>query len=46
MRWLAECSVREVRAALRSGIPLPDHRAPPEWVEDLSERFAALGIDP
>jgi aminoglycoside phosphotransferase len=29
-----------------AGIPLADHRTPPEWVEDLSMRFSALGIDP
>jgi hypothetical protein len=26
--------------------PLPDHRTPPQWVEDLAARFTALGIDP
>jgi aminoglycoside phosphotransferase (APT) family kinase protein len=29
-----------------AGIPLPDHRTPPEWVDDLAARFGALGIDP
>jgi hypothetical protein len=29
-----------------AGIPLQDHRTPPEWVEDLSMRLSAFGIDP
>ena len=29
-----------------AGIPLNDHRTPPQWVEDLAARFSALGIDP
>ena len=29
-----------------AGIPLQDHRTPPEWVEGVSMRFSALGIDP
>ncbi|MFD2415158.1 hypothetical protein [Amycolatopsis pigmentata] len=29
-----------------AGIPLPGHRTPPEWVDDLAERFGSLGIDP
>jgi hypothetical protein len=31
--------------AQRGRHPLPDHRTPPEWVEDLAARFSALGID-
>ncbi len=29
-----------------AAIPLPDHRTPPQWVDDLAVRFSALGIDP
>jgi hypothetical protein len=29
-----------------AGIPLNDHRTPPQWVDDLAERFSALGIKP
>ena len=29
-----------------AGIPLQDHRTRPEWVEGLSMRLSALGIDP
>jgi hypothetical protein len=29
-----------------AGIPLNDHRTPPQWVDDLAARFSALGIDP
>jgi hypothetical protein len=29
-----------------TGIPLPDHHTPPEWVDDLAARFSALGIGP
>jgi hypothetical protein len=25
---------------------LPDYRTPPEWIDDLSTRFSALGVDP
>lgn len=28
------------------GIPLPDHRTPAAWVDDLSTRFTALSIHP
>lgn len=58
MKWLAECSAAALHEALRAvapglsgwrseaGIPLPDHRTPPQWVDDLAVRFSALGIDP
>jgi hypothetical protein len=29
-----------------AGLPLPDHRTPAEWADDLAARFAALGIAP
>ncbi|GAA0366588.1 hypothetical protein GCM10009530_15500 [Microbispora corallina] len=28
-----------------AGIPLADHRTPPEWVEDMAMRFSAMGVD-
>jgi hypothetical protein len=44
---------RHLRTALgdalwrsEAGIPLPDHRTPPEWVEDMTTRFSALNIGP
>jgi len=49
MKWLAECSAEALGDALwrsEAGIPLADHRTPPEWVEDLAARFGALGIAP
>jgi len=35
-----------LRLARETGIPLADHRTPPEWVDDLAARFSMLGIDP
>jgi aminoglycoside phosphotransferase (APT) family kinase protein len=29
-----------------AGLPLNDHRTPPQWVDDLAARFSALGINP
>ena len=29
-----------------AGLPLADHRTPPQWVEDLAEHFSALSINP
>lgn len=29
-----------------AGIPLNDHRTPPQWVDDLAVRLSALGINP
>lgn len=29
-----------------AAVALPDHRTPPEWVDDLAERLRLLGIDP
>jgi hypothetical protein len=29
----------------KAGIPLNDHRTPPQWADDLAARFSALGID-
>jgi hypothetical protein len=29
-----------------AGLPLTDHRTPPERVDDLAARFTMLGIDP
>ena len=44
---------RHLRTALgdalwrsEAGIPLADHRTPPQWVDDLAVRFSALGIRP
>jgi hypothetical protein len=36
----------EVVARSEAGIPLPDHRTPAAWVNDLLGRFTGLGIDP
>jgi len=29
-----------------AGLPLNEHRTPPQWIDDLAARFSALGIDP
>ena len=49
----ARVMARHLRQALgdilwhsEAGLPLTDHRTPPQWVEDLAARFSALSIDP
>ncbi len=45
MAWHARNALGDVLWRSEAGIPLADHRTPPQWVEDLAVRFAALGID-
>jgi aminoglycoside phosphotransferase (APT) family kinase protein len=46
MAWHVRAALGDVLWRSEAGIPLADHRTPPEWVDDLAERFRALGADP
>jgi aminoglycoside phosphotransferase (APT) family kinase protein len=46
MAWHLRNALGDALWRSEAGIPLPDHRTPPQWVEDLAARFSALGIDP
>src|SRR5262245_5889699 len=45
MAWHLRSALGDALWRSEAGIPLPDYRTPPEWVDDLSARFSALGID-
>jgi hypothetical protein len=46
MAWHLRQALGDVLWHSEAGLPLNDHRTPPEWVEDLATRFSELGIDP
>ena len=46
MAWHVRTALGDVLWRTNAGIPLADHRTPPEWVNDVAARFSALGIDP
>jgi phosphotransferase family enzyme len=46
MAWHLRQALYDTLWHSEAGIPLNDHRTPPEWVDDLAARFSALGIDP
>jgi aminoglycoside phosphotransferase (APT) family kinase protein len=46
MAWHLRHALGDVLWRSGAGIPLADHRTPPQWVEDLAARFTALSIDP
>jgi aminoglycoside phosphotransferase (APT) family kinase protein len=46
MAWHLRQALGDVLWRSEAGLPLADHRTPPEWVEDLAARFCALGIYP
>jgi aminoglycoside phosphotransferase (APT) family kinase protein len=46
MAWHLRAALGDALWRSEAGIPLPDHRTPPEWVDDLAVRFTAFGIDP
>jgi aminoglycoside phosphotransferase len=46
MAWHLRTALGDALWRSEAGISLPDHRTPPEWVDDLAARFSALGIDP
>jgi aminoglycoside phosphotransferase (APT) family kinase protein len=45
MAWHLRQALGDVLWRSEAGLPLADHRTPPEWVEDLAARFSALSID-
>jgi hypothetical protein len=46
MAWHLRTALGDALWRSEAGIPLPDRRTPPEWVDDLAARFEAMGIDP
>ena len=46
MAWHVRSALGDVLWRTDAGIHLADHRTPPDWVDDLAARFAALGLDP
>ena len=44
MAWHVRHALGDVLWRSELGIPLADHRTPPEWVQDLAARFTALGL--
>ena len=46
MAWHLRTALSDALWRSEAGVPLPDHRTPSAWVEDLAKRFAALSIDP
>jgi aminoglycoside phosphotransferase (APT) family kinase protein len=46
MAWHLRAALGDALWRSEAGIPLPDRRTPPEWVDDLAARFEALGIEP
>ena len=46
MAWHLRTALGDALWRSEAGIPLADHRTPAAWVDDLSMRFSALGIDP
>jgi aminoglycoside phosphotransferase (APT) family kinase protein len=46
MAWHLRQALGDAMWHSEAGIPLNDHRTPPQWVDDLAARFSALGIDP
>jgi aminoglycoside phosphotransferase (APT) family kinase protein len=46
MAWHVRAALGDALWRSEAGIPLADHRTPPEWVDDLAARFSMLGIDP
>jgi hypothetical protein len=46
MVWHLRTALGNAPWRSEAGIPLPDHRTLPQWVDDLTVRSSALGIDP
>jgi aminoglycoside phosphotransferase (APT) family kinase protein len=46
MAWHLRTALGDALWRSEAGIPLADHRTPPEWVEDMAKRFSALRIEP
>jgi aminoglycoside phosphotransferase (APT) family kinase protein len=46
MAWHLRTALADALWRSEAGVPLPDHRTPPEWVDDRATRFTALGVGP
>lgn len=46
MAWHLRTVLDDVLWRSEAGVPLPDHRAPAAWVDDLSVRLSELGVQP
>jgi aminoglycoside phosphotransferase (APT) family kinase protein len=46
MAWHLRQALGDALWHSEAGLPLNDHRTPPQWVEDLASRFSALSIGP
>ena len=46
MAWHLRTALADALWRSEASVPLPDHRTPPEWVDDLAKRFTALGVGP
>ncbi len=46
MAWHLRQALGDMLWRSEAGLPLADHRTPPQWVEDLAARFSALSIAP
>jgi aminoglycoside phosphotransferase (APT) family kinase protein len=44
MAWHVRTALGDVVWRTEAGIPLADHRTPPDWIDDLAARFHALGM--
>ncbi|MFD3399230.1 phosphotransferase family protein [Kribbella sp. NPDC058693] len=44
MAWHLRTALGDALWRSEAGVPLPDHRTAAEWVDDLADRFTALGI--
>ena len=44
MAWHVRTALGDVVWRTDAGIPLADHRTPPDWIDDLAARFHALGM--
>ena len=45
MAWHLRAALGDALWRSEAGIPLADHRTPPQWVDDLAARFSMLDID-
>ncbi len=46
MAWHLRTALGDALWRSEEGVPLPDHRTPAEWFDDLATRFTSLGLEP
>lgn len=44
MAWHLRTALGDILWRSEAGTPLADHRTPPDWIDDLTSRFSALGL--